>query len=122
MDNRDRRIATETASAALDDTAAAMRGSTTEPGNLTVVELLRGGGFSFARDIIATVESLMERDAYDLDGAAARTSLGRTTIKDAIEDGELVAHYAGKKKTKPIIYRADLESWVKNLPTEPRAS
>lgn len=53
--------------------------------------------------------------AYDLRGAAEAAGCGITSIKEAIEAGDLVAHYRG---TKPLIRAVDLDEWVASLPTE----
>ncbi len=52
--------------------------------------------------------------SYDQRGAADATGLGITSIKEAIESGDLIAHYRG---TKPVIRAIDLDEWVASLPT-----
>lgn len=54
--------------------------------------------------------------AYDTRGAAEAAGVGITSIKEAIDAGELVAHYRG---TKPLIRAVDLDEWVAPLPTSP---
>lgn len=53
----------------------------------------------------------------DIDGAAEATGLGKTTIRDAMTEGALVAHYAGGRASKPVIRAEDLDEWVASLPT-----
>lgn len=53
--------------------------------------------------------------SYELAGAAAATGLSDRTIRKAIKDGDLTAHYLG---TKPVITVADLADWIESLPTE----
>lgn len=56
--------------------------------------------------------------SYNMAGAITASGIGETTIKRAIADGDLIAHYVG---TKTIIRAADLDEWIASLPTE-RAS
>lgn len=56
--------------------------------------------------------------SYNMSGAIAATGIGETTIKKAIADGDLIAHYVG---VKTVIRAADLDEWIASLPTE-RAS
>lgn len=51
----------------------------------------------------------------DLDGAADATGYSKTTIREAMDAGELVAHYSG---IKPVIRAVDLDAWIESLPTE----
>lgn len=52
--------------------------------------------------------------SYNTAGAVAATGIGETTIKRAIAEGDLVAHYVGKK----IVLRAvDLDEWIQSLPS-----
>jgi hypothetical protein len=53
--------------------------------------------------------------SFDLPGAVAACGLSDKTIRKAIADGDLVAHYYG---TKPVIVAADLAEWIESLPTE----
>lgn len=55
--------------------------------------------------------------SFDQAGAAAATGLSERTIRDAIRNGDLIAHYLGKK---PVILRDDLAEWISSLPTERR--
>lgn len=57
--------------------------------------------------------------SYTLTGAVEACGLSETTLRDAIEEGDLVAHYKGRR---PVILRRDLEEWVESLPTQRRAS
>ena len=52
--------------------------------------------------------------SYDLRGAAEAAGCGITSIKEAVESGDLTAHYRG---TKPLIRAVDLDEWVASLPT-----
>lgn len=56
--------------------------------------------------------------SYNMAGAVAASGVGETTIKKAIADGDLIAHYVG---VKTVIRAADLDEWIESLPTE-RAS
>jgi hypothetical protein len=56
--------------------------------------------------------------SYNMAGAIAATGIGETTIKTAIANGDLIAHYVG---VKLVIRAADLDEWIQALPTE-RAS
>lgn len=56
--------------------------------------------------------------SYNMAGAVAATGVGETTIKAAIANGDLIAHYVG---VKLVIRAVDLDEWVQSLPTE-RAS
>lgn len=47
--------------------------------------------------------------------AAEACGVGVTTIDEAVRSGELIVHYVG---TKPIFRAADLDEWVRSLPTE----
>ena len=53
--------------------------------------------------------------AYDLVTAGKAVSLSDRTLRDAIADGSLTAHYAG---TKPLVLREDLVDWIRSLPTD----
>lgn len=55
--------------------------------------------------------------SYDLDGAEAATGISRATISEAVKDGSLVAHYVGRKATKPVFRAVELDEWVRSLPT-----
>lgn len=56
--------------------------------------------------------------SYNMAGAVAASGVGETTLKRAIADGDLIAHYVG---VKTVIRAADLDEWIQSLPTE-RAS
>jgi len=56
--------------------------------------------------------------SYNMAGAVAASGVGETSIKRAIADGDLIAHYVG---VKTVIRAADLDEWIASLPTE-RAS
>lgn len=53
--------------------------------------------------------------SYNMAGAVAATGIGETTIKAAIRNNELIAHYVGNKL---VIRAADLDEWIQSLPTE----
>lgn len=57
--------------------------------------------------------------SYDLAGATRAVGVSERTLRDAIATGDLVAHYIGRK---PLIRRADLDAWVRALPTERRTA
>ena len=53
--------------------------------------------------------------SVDMPGAAAATGLSESTIRNAIADGSLTAHYKGKK---PVVRIPDLDDWIESLPVE----
>jgi excisionase family DNA binding protein len=53
--------------------------------------------------------------AADRVRAAEACGVGTTTIDEAVRDDELIAHYVG---TKPVFRAADLDEWIRSLPTE----
>lgn len=57
----------------------------------------------------------MSKTAYSIDEAAEETGLGRTTIREHIAKGNLIAKYPN---SKPIIRQIDLDDWLDSLPTE----
>lgn len=50
--------------------------------------------------------------------ASARTGLSPTTLRQAIADGYLTAHWAGEKGGRIVVRAQDLDEWVRSLPTE----
>lgn len=52
--------------------------------------------------------------SYNLAGAVAATGIGETTIKQAIAQGDLVAHYVGRKA---VLRAVDLDEWIQSLPS-----
>lgn len=56
--------------------------------------------------------------AADLERAAEASGVSKTTIREALADGALVAHYVGGRASKPVIRAADLDEWIESLPTE----
>lgn len=54
----------------------------------------------------------------DLPTAAAATGVSETTLREAIEVGDLTARYVGRKATKPIVAADDLHAWVQSLPVQ----
>lgn len=69
-----------------------------------------------------TIPDITVPVSYDLDGAAAATGLSERTLRDDIARGDLIAHYGGKGKTKPLIEREDLIAYIRSLPTERKAA
>lgn len=59
------------------------------------------------------------RISYALPDAADAVGLSERTLRDAIAEGSLIAHYQGRK---PLVMHRDLEAWVESLPTERRAA
>lgn len=59
--------------------------------------------------------------AYTIEGAAAVTPLGKARIKDAVDNGELIAHYHPESSTT-LILDDDLRDWIRSLPTEKRSA
>lgn len=62
-----------------------------------------------------TVHLALAAVSYNMAGAVAASGVGETTLKTAIAKDELVAHYVG---TKLVIRAADLDDWIRSLPTE----
>lgn len=88
-------------------------------------ELIEVGGFlrirteSFYEETpMADPHPLKGAIALDIEGAAAATSISGTLISEASRDNALVTHYAGRKASKPLYRPADLDAWVRSLPTE----
>lgn len=54
--------------------------------------------------------------ATDTLGAVEATGISKTTIQDAVKAKNLIAHYVGRK---PVFRAADLDEWIRSLPTEP---
>lgn len=53
--------------------------------------------------------------ALSIPDAAKATGYGINTIRDHIELGNLTVRYAN---SKPVIPVSELETWLRNLPTE----
>jgi excisionase family DNA binding protein len=53
--------------------------------------------------------------SFSIPKAAAATGIGHQTIRDAINEGELIAHYVG---VKAVIRAVDLDEWIASLPTD----
>jgi len=58
----------------------------------------------------------MEKLAYTYDEAGESSGYGKTTIKEAVLRGDLIASYAN---THPVIDADELKRWIKSLPHEP---
>jgi excisionase family DNA binding protein len=56
---------------------------------------------------------LAERLSLSPEEASALTGIGLTSIRQAINDGELIAHKHGKRT---IILPDDLKAWLKAMP------
>lgn len=52
--------------------------------------------------------------AYTLDQSCRIAGVGKTSIYQAIADGELTARKYGRRT---LIMRTDLEAWLRSLPT-----
>lgn len=61
----------------------------------------------------------MKPVSYNFPGAVAASGLSERTLRDAIADGSLTAHYVGRKV---VIRHEDLDEWVRSLPTERRSA
>jgi excisionase family DNA binding protein len=59
------------------------------------------------------MDKSLEPLALSLHEACAIARAGRTSIYEAIRNGELVAHKRGRKT---LIFPEDLKTWVKHLP------
>ncbi len=59
----------------------------------------------------------LTRVSYTLNEAVVATGISEDTIRDAMKDGSLVAHYVGEKATKPVFRAVELDEWVQSLPT-----
>jgi excisionase family DNA binding protein len=55
--------------------------------------------------------------AYSLASAVEAVDLSERTIRGAIADGSLTAHYCG---SKILIHAEDLSNWILSLPTQRR--
>lgn len=58
----------------------------------------------------------------DIPGCAAASGVSETTIREAVAAKQLVARYAGRRASKPVIDAVELFAWVRSLPTERGAS
>jgi hypothetical protein len=56
-----------------------------------------------------------EKKAYTIPEAAEVASIGESTLKAAIERGDLPRRYPS---TRPVILASDLDKWLESLPTE----
>ena len=63
---------------------------------------------------------MTEKLAYSLAHAAEAIDVSLSTIRRAIDDNELPAHYIGEKKSTVRISADDLIRWFKSSPTERR--
>lgn len=50
--------------------------------------------------------------------AAAAAGVSEDTIRAAVREGSLVAHWVGAKATKPVIRAVELDAWIASLPTQ----
>lgn len=57
--------------------------------------------------------------SYTIAGAAKATGHSDKTIRRALADGSLVAHYP---TSRPVILADDLRAWVTAAPTQQRAA
>lgn len=55
--------------------------------------------------------------AARLSKAAEACGTSETTLREAMEAGDLVANYLGKRATVPVVRAAELDAWVKSRPT-----
>ena len=62
----------------------------------------------------------MQIIAFDLEAAAAASGLSKRSLQYAIDNDLLVAHYGGEKNSKPLITPANLEQYIRSLPTSRR--
>lgn len=58
----------------------------------------------------------MESLALSIADAAAVVGYGTTTIREAIDKGDIIPRYANRK---PVIPVSELKAWLDRLPTEP---
>lgn len=54
--------------------------------------------------------------SYSITVAAERVGVSTKTLSRAIDRGDLIARYVGRK---PLIERDELQAWLRSLPTEP---
>ncbi len=59
----------------------------------------------------------LTRVSYTLAGAVEATGISSDTIRAAVADGALIAHYVGEKATKPVFRAVELDAWIASLPT-----
>lgn len=64
---------------------------------------------------MSTTTPQLEKLSYSIPNLATAVDLSVTTVRRAIESGELRARYPNRK---PIIAREDALEWLRNLPTE----
>lgn len=57
--------------------------------------------------------------ALTIPEAAKAVGVGVTTLREAIRNGDLIAHYP---TSRPVVLRSELEEWLKSTPTEGRAA
>lgn len=55
------------------------------------------------------------KKGYTIPEAAAVASIGESTLKAAIDRGDLPRRYPS---TRPIILASDLDKWLESLPTQ----
>ncbi|MBP5800780.1 hypothetical protein J2D78_01655 [Microbacterium maritypicum] len=59
--------------------------------------------------------AVLDKLSYSIENFAKATDYGVTTIREAIDAGDLVARYAN---SKPVITREDGLLWLRSLRTE----
>lgn len=59
----------------------------------------------------------LTRVSYTLPEAVVATGISENTIRAAVADGSLVAHYVGEKASKPVFRAVELDEWIQSLPT-----
>jgi S-adenosylhomocysteine hydrolase len=69
--------------------------------------------------VTAPAQITVAQVSYDLRGAAQAAGCGVTSIKEAVDTGDLVVHYRG---SKPLIRAVDLDAWVASLPTSRKSA
>lgn len=59
---------------------------------------------------------VLDKLAYSIPNFAKAVDLSVTTVREAIQSGDLVASYPAKMK--PLITKAEGERWLASLPSE----
>lgn len=65
------------------------------------------------------VVTLARKLAHSIDGACEAADVGRTSVYEAIREGNLVARKLGRRT---IILDADLRAWLESLPRATEAA
>ena len=59
-----------------------------------------------------------QKKAWSLTELAKVYSISETTLRKAVSDGDLVRRFPAGS-TRAVFHEADVEAWMRSLPTEP---